>query len=82
VPLIHDDALTAVVALYAAQPGPFTEQHAQILELLTPRLSAAFAALETRHNAADSVEGLPIRRKSAADLRIVKGVGVSETQPA
>jgi GAF domain-containing protein len=81
-PLVHNDALTAVVALYAAQPRPFNEQHAQILELLTPRLSAAFAALETRHNAADPVEGLPARRKSAADLRIVKGVGVSANQPA
>jgi GAF domain-containing protein len=82
VPLVHNDALTAVVALYAAQPAPFNEQHAQILELLAPRLSAAFAALETRHNAADPVEGLPARRKSAADLRMVKGVGVSSTQPA
>jgi len=82
VPLVHNDALTAVLALYTAQPDRFSEQHAQILELLTPRLSAAFAALETRHNAADPVEGLPARRKSAADLRIVKGVGVSATQPA
>jgi GAF domain-containing protein len=82
VPLVHDNALTAVVALYASQPGRLTEQHAQILELLTPRLSAAFAALETRHNAADPVEGLPARRKSGAGLRIVKSVGVSATQPA
>jgi GAF domain-containing protein len=81
VPLVFEESLTAVIGLYASEPSPFTAQHAQMLELLTPRLAAAFAALETRHNAAGPVEGLPAKRR-AADLQIVKGGTVALTQQA
>jgi putative nucleotidyltransferase with HDIG domain len=73
VPLVHEDSLAAVVALYSSNPMPFTEQHAQVLELLAPRLAAAIAALATRHTAADPVEALPAKRSPGADLRVVRG---------
>jgi hypothetical protein len=65
-PLVHDDVLIAVVALYSGKAAPFSEQQAQLLELCTPRLAAAFASLNTRHSASHPVEGLP------APLRIVR----------
>jgi hypothetical protein len=65
-PLVHDDVLIAVVALYSGKAAPFSEQQAQLLELCTPRLAAAFASLDTRHSASHPVEGLP------APLRIVR----------
>jgi hypothetical protein len=69
-PLVHDDRLQAVVALYASASSPFTDQQAQLLELLAPRLAATFASLGTRHTAADPVDGMAARRGS--DLRIVR----------
>jgi putative nucleotidyltransferase with HDIG domain len=71
-PLVHEGQMQAVVALYASPAAPFSEQHAQILELLAPRLAAAFSALVTRHHAADPVEGLPARRPASPDLRLVR----------
>jgi hypothetical protein len=65
--------MQAVVALYASPANPFGESHAQILELLAPRLAAAVAALVTRHTAADPVDVLPARRAGATELRLVAG---------
>jgi hypothetical protein len=73
IPLVHDGDMQAVVALYASPANPFGEHHAQILELLAPRLAAAVAALVTRHTASDPVEELPARRPGATELRLVAG---------
>jgi putative nucleotidyltransferase with HDIG domain len=71
-PLVHEGSLTAVVALYAAEGSPFTEQHAQVLDLLAPQLASALASLQTRHLAAGPVDAMPAARP-AGDLRVVRG---------
>jgi putative nucleotidyltransferase with HDIG domain len=40
-PLVGDDALVAVLALYSRNAAGFTEDHLRLLELLGPRLAAA-----------------------------------------
>jgi GAF domain-containing protein len=71
VPLVHSDRLVAVLALYAEEPGAFTEDQSRLLELMTPRLAASLAALTEAEAAAAAGPPRP-RRGGASDLRLVK----------
>lgn len=66
-PLVHEGALVAVLALYAVPHAPFTDQQAQILELIAPRLALTVASAR-HHQAADPLEALPL----PTELRLVK----------
>jgi putative nucleotidyltransferase with HDIG domain len=69
VPLVSDGQPIAVLALYA--DAPFMEDHARVVELLSPHLVASFAAVEARHESAAPVDSLPVRQ--AFELKILRG---------
>jgi hypothetical protein len=71
-PLVHDGACIAVLALYAPKASPFAEQQAQLLELLAPRLADAVAAITTKHAAANPVDTLPATKPRTAPLRVLR----------
>ena len=52
VPLVHDGALVAVLAVYATTRSAFSEDHARLLDLLAPRLAASMASVTGRAGAA------------------------------
>ena len=45
VPLVHDGALVAVLAVYASKKNAFSEDHMRLLDLLSPKLAASLAAV-------------------------------------
>ncbi len=64
VPLVHDGALVAVLAVYATSSGAFSEDHARLLDLLAPKLAASMASVTGRAGAA-----LELPRAHAARAR-------------
>src|SRR5262249_46679760 len=42
-PLMHEGVMIAVLALYASEEHAYSEDHARLLDLLAPKLAAAFA---------------------------------------
>jgi GAF domain-containing protein len=69
-PLSHEGALTGVLALYAALPDAFTDDHARLLTLLSPSLASSVVAHP------NSREWMPShtesRRSAAGELRLLK----------
>ena len=61
-PLVHEGSLVAVLCLYAGS-ALFAEDHARLLELLTPRLALALASLPV---AGPAIDARPV------DLKLVK----------
>jgi GAF domain-containing protein len=70
VPLIHEGALVAVLAVYATTRGAFSEDHARLLDLLAPRLAASMASVAGR---IDEARMPAARPKLGADLTLLKG---------
>jgi putative nucleotidyltransferase with HDIG domain len=73
VPLVHDGDLVAVLAVYASDRSAFTDDHARLVDLLSPKLAAALAAVRV---AADSDAQAPpatLRRVVSGDLKLLKG---------
>jgi GAF domain-containing protein len=48
IPLVHDGALVAVLAVYGTSRGVFSEDHARLLDLLAPKLAASMASVAGR----------------------------------
>jgi len=69
VPLVHDGALVAVLAVYAASRSAFSDDHARLLELLAPRLAASLAAVAF----VEPVRAPVAKARFAADLTLLKG---------
>jgi GAF domain-containing protein len=68
VPLSHDGALTAVLALYSAAADAFTDDHVRLLTLLAPSLASSIAALPAV-SAWSQPEPL---RPAAGELRLMR----------
>ena len=66
VPLVHDGALVAVLAVYAANRVAFSDDHVRLLDLLAPRLAAAMSVVTEAARAASS----PAGRRPAARLTL------------
>jgi putative nucleotidyltransferase with HDIG domain len=48
VPLVHDGALVAVLAVYGTTRNAFSEDHARLLDLLAPKLAASIGSVSGR----------------------------------
>ena len=44
-PLVHEDSVIAVLALYGTAQNTFTEDHARLLDLLAPSVASALSAV-------------------------------------
>jgi GAF domain-containing protein len=70
VPLLRDNAVVAVLSLYAPATEAFTDDHARLLTLLAPSLATSIAALrkpeEWRQAAAEP------RRHAVGEFRLLK----------
>ena len=69
IPLVHDNALIAVVSLYASTPDAYTDDHARLLTLLAPSLATSIASLGRARTR--MATGEP-RRAASGELRLVK----------
>jgi putative nucleotidyltransferase with HDIG domain len=67
-PLSHDGALVAVLALYASSAGAFSEDHQRLLELLAPSLAASVATVLTRDFPSAARPG----ERRSTDLRLLR----------
>jgi putative nucleotidyltransferase with HDIG domain len=47
-PLVHEGRLVAVLAVYASTRAAYTEDHARLIDLLSPKLATSFAAVRRR----------------------------------
>jgi putative nucleotidyltransferase with HDIG domain len=63
-PLIQQDTVVAVVALYATTPHAFADHHARVLDLLAPHLATAVAA---------TLDLDEPQTRRGADLKLVRG---------
>jgi putative nucleotidyltransferase with HDIG domain len=76
VPLVHDGALVAVLAVYATTRGAFSEDHARLVDLLSPKLAASLAAVRNRP-ASDAQSPSSSAPRVSSDLRLLKGLRVA-----
>jgi GAF domain-containing protein len=72
VPLIHDGALVAVLAVYGSTRGAFSDDHARLLDLLAPRLAAAFTFVRASDGSESPSRSAP-RRQAGGELRLLRG---------
>jgi GAF domain-containing protein len=72
VPLVHDGALVAVIAVYANSRGAFTDDHARLLDLLAPRLAASVNIVRAG-DASESRATAATRRPAGGELRLLRG---------
>jgi putative nucleotidyltransferase with HDIG domain len=68
IPLEHDGALVAVLAVYATVRHAFSDDHARLLDLLAPRLAAAIAAV-----AVEPPRSIASKPRVPSDLTLLKG---------
>jgi hypothetical protein len=73
VPLVHDGALVAVLAVYASSRNSFSEDHVRLLDLLSPKLAASIAAVHTPASSVPHTKGPVVRRLGSADFTVLKG---------
>jgi putative nucleotidyltransferase with HDIG domain len=72
VPLMHDGALVAVLAVYATTRGAFSEDHARVLDVLAPQLAKSLALVRTA-TPGSQVRAAGTRRPVLGDLRVLRG---------
>jgi putative nucleotidyltransferase with HDIG domain len=72
VPLIHDGAMVAVLAVYAPTRSAFSDDHLRLLDVLSPKLAASLAAVQ--HIAAtEGQQKGAARRLASGDFTLLKG---------
>jgi putative nucleotidyltransferase with HDIG domain len=76
VPLVHGGALVAVLAVYATTRTAFSEDHARLIDLLSPKLAASLAAVRIRPASEAPLPSSSAPRASS-DLRLLKGLRVA-----
>src|SRR5262245_59200397 len=69
IPLIQENALVAVLSLYAATPDGFTNDHARLMTLLAPSLATSIASLGRTRLRVPAAEP---RRMASGELRLLK----------
>jgi putative nucleotidyltransferase with HDIG domain len=69
VPLLHESRLIAVLGVYASARAAYTQDHARLLDLLSPKLAASIAAVRHR---AERFE--PRRAQASGDFKLLKGL--------
>jgi GAF domain-containing protein len=72
VPLMHDGALVAVLAVYTTTRGAFSEDHARVLDVLAPQLAKSLALVQTA-TPGSQVRAAATRRPALGDLRLLRG---------
>ena len=73
VPLVHDGALVAVLALYATTRGAFSEDHARLVDLLAPKLAASIASVSGRAGSDLDLSRTPgSKPRVSPDLTLIK----------
>jgi GAF domain-containing protein len=70
VPLLRDNAVIAVLSLYAPTTEAFTDDHARLLTLLAPSLATSIAAL--RKPEEWSQPAAEPRRHAVGEFRLLK----------
>jgi putative nucleotidyltransferase with HDIG domain len=68
VPLVENDTVMAVLALYAQTPGAYSDDHVRLLDLLAPRLTSALAGAlleDSRSFTASQTPSLRLVKSSA-----------------
>jgi putative nucleotidyltransferase with HDIG domain len=73
VPLMHDGALVAVLAVYATSRGAFSEDHVRLLDVLAPRLAESMAMVQHAAAPAAQIRGAGARRTTTSDFRLLRG---------
>jgi putative nucleotidyltransferase with HDIG domain len=71
VPLVHEGALVAVIAIYAGTRNAFSDDHARLVELLAPTLASSLAAVLGRNRS--SRQEPSTRQASPIDFTLLKG---------
>jgi putative nucleotidyltransferase with HDIG domain len=67
-PLLHEGRLVAVLAVFASARGAYAEDHARLIDLLSPKLAASLAVVQNR---AERFE--PRRAPAVGDFKLLKG---------
>ncbi len=73
VPLVHEGRLIAVLGVYAAARAAYTEDHARLIDLLSPKLAASLAAVRGRTERLDAQAPGRSGGTATTDLRLFKG---------
>jgi putative nucleotidyltransferase with HDIG domain len=73
IPLVHDGALVAVLAVYAETRGAYTDDHARLIDLLAPKLAASIAAVRRRGDRSFDARSARGPASTQVDFRLLKG---------
>jgi GAF domain-containing protein len=75
-PLVSDESLIAIVALYSAQPEAYTQEHTQLLDLVASRLADSIVDL-----AIIEEDLQPSQARRVRSLQLVKAAAIMTAAP-